>query len=57
MKVFAGTDDEYIERYWGDQKPLTCESKGWKHVWFNRGEGKSGCYNCQEERFGELWEL
>lgn len=55
MKVFNGTEEEYFEKYWGDQKPLTCESEGWEHVWFNRGGGISGCYNCQEERKGELW--
>ena len=55
MKVFDGTDEEYIEKYWDDQKPLSCETVGWHHVWFNRGGGKSGCYNCQEERDGELY--
>ena len=55
IKIFTGTDEEYLEKYWNDQKPLSCESVGWQHVWFNRGNGKSGCYNCQEERDGELW--
>lgn len=55
MKVFTGTDEEYIEKYWDDQRPESCDDVGWNHVWFNRGEGKSCCYNCQEERDGELW--
>ena len=55
MKVFIGTDEEYIEKYWSDQKPLTCDDFGWQHVWRNYGGGKSGCYNCQEIRDGELW--
>lgn len=55
IKKFAGTDEEYLSKYWHDQRPLSCENVGWQHVWFNRGNGKSGCYNCQVERDGELW--
>ena len=55
MRVFTGTDQEYLEIYWDDQKPTSCEVKGWKHAWYNRGNGKSACYNCQEVREGELW--
>ena len=55
MKTFDGTDEEYLDKHWYDQKPLSCENVGWQHVWHNRDGGKSGCYNCQEERDGELW--
>jgi hypothetical protein len=55
MKVFDGTDEEYIARYWDDQRPESCDDLGWTHSWHNRKEGISGCYNCQEERTGELW--
>ena len=55
MKVFTGTEEEYIEKYWSDQKLLSCKAQGWQHVWFNKGGGKSACYNCQEVRDGELW--
>ena len=55
MKVFSGNNEEYLNRFWSDQRPESCDSSGWQHVWYNRSNGKSGCYNCQEERSGELW--
>ena len=55
MKPFEGTAEQYLNRYWYDQKPLSCDDVGWKHVWHNQGGGISACYNCQEEREGELW--
>ncbi|MCP4696763.1 MAG: hypothetical protein GY862_07930 [Gammaproteobacteria bacterium] len=56
MKVFEGSDEEYLSKHWSDQRPVSCECVGWQHVWYNRGGGKSGCYNCQEEHDGELWD-
>ena len=54
MKLFTGSEQEYIDKYWSDQKPVSCESVGWKHSWFNKGNGILGCYNCQKERKGKL---
>ena len=50
VKVFSGSDNEYIEKFWDDQSPQSCEKVGWNHVWYKKSEGKLGCYNCQEER-------
>ena len=55
MKSFEGTTEQYLKRHWYDQKPLSCDDVGWKHVWHNHGGGISACYNCQEKREGELW--
>ena len=55
MKTYTGTPEQYISRFWYDQKPVSCDDMGWNHVWHNRGGGFSVCYNCQEEREGELW--
>ena len=49
MKIFAGANQEYIERFWDDQKPITCDTVGWSHVRFRRSELVYGCYNCQQE--------
>ena len=48
MRTFQGTDEEYLEKYWYDLQPETCDDNGWKHVWYNQGKGKRACYNCQE---------
>ena len=56
MKVFKGTDEEYLERYYFDQRPLSCDEVGWQHVWYHLDDKRSGCYNCQEVREGSLWE-
>jgi len=50
MKVFDGTDSQYLNRYFYDQKPLSCKDKGWQHCWYNIDNKKVGCYNCQEIR-------
>lgn len=55
MKVFKGTDEEYLERYYYDQRPISCDEVGWKHAWYNIDGKRSGCYNCQEVREGRLW--
>ena len=55
MRIFQGTDKEYLEQHWYDLQPETCDDNGWEHVWYNQGEGKSACYNCQEIRTGVLW--
>jgi hypothetical protein len=55
MRIFQGTDEEYLEQYWYDLQPSTCGDNKWKHVWYNKGAGKSACYNCQEIRDGALW--
>ena len=55
MRIFQGTDEEYLDQYWYDLQPITCDDKKWDHVWYNKGAGKSACYNCQEIRNGDLW--
>lgn len=55
MKVFSGSGQQYIERFWLDQRPDSCATVGWQHVWYNSGDGNSSCYNCNEEKAGELW--
>ena len=55
MRIFQGTDEEYLEQHWYDLQPESCDDKGWNHVWYNKGNGKSACYNCQEVRNGALW--
>jgi hypothetical protein len=57
MKVFKGTDEEYLERYYYDQRPISCDNEGWKHAWYNLDNQRSGCYNCQEVREGRLWKI
>ncbi len=37
-------------------KGTDCEAVGGKHLWYNRGEGESGCYYCKVVRAGRLWE-
>ena len=55
MRIFQGTDKEYLEQHWYDLQPNSCEDNNWHHVWYNKGSGKSACYNCQEIRTGALW--
>ncbi len=55
LRIFEGTEEEYVHRYWNDLRPESCDKVGWVHVWFCREPGLSACYNCQEERVGELW--
>ena len=55
MRIFQGSDEEYLEQHWYDLQPVSCDNKGWKHVWYNKGAGKSACYNCQEIRNEALW--
>jgi hypothetical protein len=55
MKVFTGTDDEYLDKYFYDQKPLSCDNVGWQHSWYNVDGKRSACYNCQEIRNEKLW--
>ena len=56
MKVFNGTDSEYLDKYFYDQRPLSCDDIGWQHSWYNIDGKRSGCYNCQEIRDGKLWQ-
>ena len=57
VKVFTGGDEEYLQRFWDDQQPLSCDDNGWNHVWFKIDEYRCGCYNCQQEREGQLWSV
>ncbi len=38
-------------------KGRDCESKGAHHTWYNIDSIKSGCYYCQVERTGQLWNM
>jgi hypothetical protein len=55
MRIFQGTDKEYLDQYWFDLQPNSCDDNKWNHVWYNKGAGKSACYNCQEIRNRALW--
>lgn len=55
MRVTDLDPDTYIDRYWSDLRPSSCDQLGWTHVWHNAGRGRSNCYNCREGRAGELW--
>ena len=55
MRIFDGTDEQYLDRFWCDQQPDSCVDRGWKHAWYNKGAGFSACYNCKESREGALW--
>ncbi len=37
-------------------KGIDCEKKGGKHEWYKSDNGLSGCYHCEVERKGRLWE-
>ncbi len=50
IKVFTGSDEEYLQKFWDDQQPLSCEDNGWRHVWFTRTDKTIACYNCQKEK-------
>ena len=55
MRIFQGSNEEYLEQHWYDLQPKSCYDQEWQHVWYNQGEGKSACYNCQEIRTGVWW--
>jgi hypothetical protein len=55
MRVSDLPARRYVDRYWVDLRPASCEKKGWKHAWRNGGDGISACYNCRLRRKGELW--
>ena len=42
----------YVKGFWDDGKPRNCHSVGWKHLWYNRDNKRSGCYNCYTTRVG-----
>jgi len=37
-------------------KGKDCEAVGAVHDWYNIDNKNSGCYHCQQERKGRLWE-
>jgi hypothetical protein len=55
MRVTDLDPGTYIDRYWIDLRPSSCDQLGWTHVWHNAGGGRSNCYNCRDSRLGELW--
>lgn len=36
-------------------KGKDCESVGAEHIWYNAGDGYSGCYYCKVEKESDLW--
>ena len=55
MRISRLSPRKYVEKYWNDGKPDSCDERGWTHVWYNNGNNTSGCYNCYEVRKGQLW--
>jgi len=41
---------------WLAPKGADCEAVGAVHEWYNIDNESSGCYHCEEERDGRLWE-
>jgi hypothetical protein len=56
MRISQMAVKTYVEQYWSDLRPPSCDNVGWKHVWYNRDGKTSRCYNCMEVRDGRLWE-
>jgi hypothetical protein len=56
MRISQMAVETYVEQYWSDLRPASCDNVGWTHVWYNRDEKTSGCYNCLEVHDGRLWE-
>jgi hypothetical protein len=42
---------------WIVKKGKNCEEMGEEHDWYNIDNETSGCYHCQEERNGKLWNV
>jgi hypothetical protein len=55
MRISRLSPKKYVEKYWNDGRPDSCDQKGWTHVWHNLDNKNSGCYNCKEVRKGRLW--
>ncbi len=55
LRVTPIAPKEYLARYWGTLRPASCDTVGWTHVWYNKDDTLSACYNCLEERPGALW--
>jgi hypothetical protein len=55
MRVSPLEPQEYIDRYWCDLRPDSCDQVGWNHAWFNVDNESSRCYNCLEVRPGKPW--
>ena len=55
MRISRLSPKKYVERYWNEGRPDSCDEKGWTHVWYNKDNKNSGCFNCNEVRKGQLW--
>lgn len=55
MRISRLSPKKYVEKYWNEGKPDSCDERGWTHVWYNKDNKTSGCYNCKEVRKGKLW--
>ncbi len=57
MRLFSGSEAEYVLKYWTDLRPDSCGELGWNHVWHNQDDQSCGCYNCRSEVEGSLQDL
>ncbi len=55
LRISRLSPEKYIEKYWDDGRPRSCDDRGWTHFWYNLDGKRSGCLNCQEVRRGKLW--
>ena len=55
MRISGLSPEKYIEKYWDDGRPRSCDDKGWTHAWYNLDGKSSACFNCREVRRGQLW--
>jgi hypothetical protein len=47
---------EFLQQYWDRSQIESCDVLGFQHVWYNRDDVNSACYNCEVVREGRLWE-
>jgi hypothetical protein len=55
MRLSSLSPKKYVETYWDDGRPQSCDQKGWTHFWHNIDNKNSGCLNCRQVRKGQLW--
>ena len=55
MRLSKLPPSQYISQFWLSLRPKSCDQNGWTHAWHNIDNKKSGCYNCQTVRKGQLW--
>ena len=48
--------ERFLDAFWDASRIEDCEALGLHHVWHNRDNKTSGCYNCRKIELGRLWE-